>query len=68
MAITSKPTIVTDTTWINFNSTNRVVSWVKAPIVGFIGDFTITIYGNITNVNGLQIGAISFVLTVTPTC
>ena len=68
MIVTIMPAGVTDTSWISFNSATRVVSWVKAPIVGFIGDYTITIYGNITNVNGLQIGAISFVLTVTPTC
>ena len=68
MLITSVPLGVTDTSWITFNSATRVVSWVKAPIVGFIGDYTITIYGNITNVNGLLSSAISFVLTVTPTC
>ena len=68
MIVTIMPAGVTDTSWISLNSATRVVSWVKAPIVGFIGDYTITIYGNITNVNGLLSSAISFVLTVTPTC
>ena len=53
MVITSVPSSVIDTSWITFNSATRVVSWVKAPIVGFIGDYTITIYGNITNANGV---------------
>ena len=53
MIVTIMPAGVTDTSWISFNSATRVVSWVKAPIVGFIGDYTITIYGNITNVNGV---------------
>ena len=68
MIVTIMPAGVTDTSWITFNSATRVVSWVKAPIVGFIGNYTITVYGNITNVNGLLSSAISFVLTVTPTC
>jgi hypothetical protein len=68
MVITSVPSSVIDTSWITFNSATRVVSWVKAPIVGFIGNYTITVYGNITNVNGVQSGSTSFVLTVTPTC
>ena len=69
MSVTSVPSGVTDTSWITFNSATRVVTWVKAPAVGFIGDYTITIYGKITNANSVvQTGSISFILTVNPTC
>ena len=69
MAVTSMPSGVTDTSWITFNSLTRVVTWEKAPVIGFIGDYTITIYGTITNANGVvHTGSTNFVLTVTPTC
>ena len=68
MTVTSVPSGVTDTSWISFDSASRVVTWVKAPAVGFIGDYTITIYGTITNANGVNTGSTNFVLTVTPTC
>jgi len=47
------PSGVIDTSWITFNSASRIVSWVKAPIAGFSGNYTITVYGNINNVNGV---------------
>ena len=53
MSVTSVPSGVTDTSWITFDSATRVVTWVKAPAVGFNGDYTITIYGNLTNGNGV---------------
>ena len=53
MSVTSVPSGVTDTSWITFNSATRVVTWVKAPTIGFIGVYTITIYGTITNANGV---------------
>ena len=53
MSVTSVPSGVTDTSWITFNSATRVVTWVKTPAIGFIGDYTITIYGTITNANGV---------------
>ena len=68
MSVTSVPSGVTDTSWITFNSATRVVTWVKTPAIGFIGDYTITIYGTITNANGVHTGSTNFVLTVTPTC
>jgi hypothetical protein len=68
MSVTSVPSGVTDVSWITFNSATRVVTWVKAPVIGFIGDYTITIYGKITNANGVYSGSTNFVLTVTPTC
>ena len=69
MAVTSMPSGVTDTSWITFNSATRVVNWFKAPVNGFIGDYTITIYSTITNANGaVHTGSTNFVLTVTPTC
>jgi hypothetical protein len=69
MSVASVPSGVTDTSWITFNSATRVVTWVKAPVIGFIGAYTITIYGTITNANGVvQTGSTNFVLTVTPTC
>ena len=69
MSVTSVPSGVTDTSWITFNSATRVVTWVKTPAIGFIGDYTITIYGTITNANGVvNTGSTNFVLTVTQTC
>ena len=69
MSVTSVPSGVTDTSWITFNSATRVVTWEKAPAIGFIGDYTITIYGTITNANGVvNTGSTNFVLTVTQTC
>ena len=69
MSVTSVPSGVTDTSWITFNSATRVVTWVKAPVIGFIGDYTITIYGKIVNANAvIHTGSTNFVLTVTPTC
>ena len=53
MSVTSVPSGVTDSSWITFNSATRVVTWEKAPAIGFIGDYTITIYGTITNANGV---------------
>ena len=44
---------VTDTSWVTFDSEDRVITWEKAPEIGFIGDYTITIYGTITNANGV---------------
>ena len=66
MSVTSVPSGVTDTSWVTFNSATRVVTWVKAPAVGFIGDYTITIYGTISNANGGFTGSTNFVLTVNP--
>ena len=68
MSVTPVPSGVTDTSWITFVSLTRVVTWEKAPVIGFIGDYTITIYGKITNANGVHTGSTNFVLTVTPTC
>ena len=68
MLVTPLPSGVTDTSWITFDSLTRVVTWEKAPVIGFIGDYTITIYGKITNANGVHTGSTNFVLTVTPTC
>ena len=51
--MTSVPSGVTDVSWITFDSENRVITWAKAPDIGFIGDYTITIYGNLTNGNGV---------------
>ena len=69
MNVTAVPSGVIDTSWITFNNATRVVTWVKTPAVGFIGDYTITIYGKITNAYGaVHIGFTSFVLTVNPTC
>ena len=67
MTITSKPSGVTDTTWITFTASTRVVSYSKASS-GFDGDYTITITGTITNANGVSTGSTSFLLTVVPTC
>ena len=53
MSATSVPSGVTDVSWITFDSETRIVTWEKAPAVGFIGDYTITIYGTITNANGV---------------
>ena len=53
MSVTSVTSGVTDVSWITFDSETRVVTWVKAPAVGFIGDYTITIYGTISNANGV---------------
>ena len=53
ISVTSVPSGVTDVSWITFDSETRVVTWAKAPAVGFIGDYTITIYGNLTNGNGV---------------
>jgi hypothetical protein len=58
MSVTSVPSGVTDTSWVTFNSATRVVTWVKAPAVGFIGDYTITIYGTISNSNAVVGGAL----------
>ena len=58
MTVTSVPSGVTDTSWVTFNSATRVVTWVKAPAVGFIGDYTITIYGTISNSNAVVGGAL----------
>jgi hypothetical protein len=52
MTITSKPSGVTDTTWITFTASTRVVSYSKASS-GFDGDYEITITGTITNANGI---------------
>ena len=69
MSVTPVPFGVTDTSWITFDSLTRVVTWEKAPVIGFIGDYTITIYGKITNANGVvHTGSTNFVLTVIPTC
>jgi hypothetical protein len=69
MSVTSVPDGVIDTSWITFNSMTREITWFKAPINGFIGDYTITIYSTITNANGVvHTGSTNFVLTVTPTC
>ena len=69
MSVTPVPSGVTDTSWITFDSLTRVVTWVKAPVIGFIGDYEITIYGKITNANGVvHTGSTNFVLTVIPTC
>jgi hypothetical protein len=70
MTITSKPSGVTDTTWITFTASTRVVSYSKASS-GFDGDYTITITGTITNAIGVYTGSISCLLTVVtvvPTC
>ena len=53
ISVTSVPSGVTDVSWITFDSENRVITWAKAPDIGFIGDYTITIYGNLTNGNGV---------------
>ena len=67
MSVTPVPSGVTDTSWITFNSLTRVVTWEKAPVIGFIGDYTITIYGTITNANSVvHTGSTNFVLTVNP--
>ena len=68
MSVTSVPSGVIDSSWITFNKWSRYVTWVKAPEVGFIGDYTITITGTITNANGVFTDSTNFVLTVTPTC
>ena len=52
MNITSKPSGVTDTTWITFTASPIVVSYSQANS-GFDGDYTITINGTITNANGV---------------
>ena len=62
------PSGVIDTSWITFNSSTRVVTWVKDPEVGFVGDYNITITGTITNENGVHTGSTNFILTVTLTC
>ena len=53
MSVSSVPSGVIDSSWITFNKWSRYVTWVKAPEVGFIGDYTITITGTITNANGM---------------
>jgi hypothetical protein len=69
MSVTSVPSGVTDTSWITFNSLTREITWFKALVNGFFGDYTITIYGTITNANGVvHTGSTNFVLTVTTTC
>ena len=46
------PSGVTDVSWITFNSASRTVSYAKYAAL-FDGDYTLTIYGSITNKNGV---------------
>ena len=50
--IVTPPSGVLDTSWIMFNSISRTVSYVQNN-PGFHGDYTIVVYGNLINNQGV---------------